>query len=154
MQVKLKHRGREVTDANLAFIRTLIASHPDASRRALSKLLCEAWNWRQANGELRDLVCRGLMLELHRAGLITLPPVRQVVERRRPKPVSIDSTPLQAKLSAIRPLEFRHVRRTAEEKLFNALIEEQRLIDQGSRKPWAPRIRRNGRIRSRREGAN
>lgn len=129
MEVKLKHRGREVTAADVAFIRRLIEENPTASRRALSKLLCEAWDWRQANGALRDLVCRGLMLELHRAGLITLPPPRRIqrnniVERGVLKPASIDQAPLQAKLSEIRPLEFRQVRRTAEEKLFNALIEE------------------------------
>ncbi len=129
MEVKLRHRGREVTAADVAFIGRLIDENPTASRRALSKLLCEAWNWRQANGALRDMVCRSLMLELHRWGLITLPPVRwvprnNIVERRVPKPVSVDSTPLHAKLAAIRPLEFRQVRRTTEEKLFNSLIQE------------------------------
>jgi hypothetical protein len=44
----------------------------------LSKQLCEAWSWVQANGALRDMVCRGMMLMLHRAGLIELPPVRQI----------------------------------------------------------------------------
>lgn len=129
MEVKLKHRGREITDADVTFIRDLIAGHPDSSRRALSKILCEAWDWRQPNGALRDMVCRGLMLELHRSGLIELPPVRcqprnNIVERSRPKPVSIDRAPLGKNLSAIRPLEFRQVRRSAEEKLFCGLIEE------------------------------
>jgi hypothetical protein len=129
MEVKLKYRGREVTDTDVEFVRALIVRHPDASRRSLSKLLCEAWNWRQPNGTLRDMVCRGLMLELHRGGLIELPPVREIprnniVERRAPKPVPIDSAPLGARLSAIRPLEFRQVRRSAEEKLFGALIHE------------------------------
>ena len=44
----------------------MIAAHPSASRRALSRQLCEAWDWKQPNGELKDLVCRGLMLALHR----------------------------------------------------------------------------------------
>lgn len=74
----LKHRGRTVTDADVVFIRQLIAAHPRASRRALSKKLCEAWNWVQPNGVPRDMVCRGLMLALHRAGHIELPPVRWV----------------------------------------------------------------------------
>jgi len=129
MEVKLRYRAREVTAADVAFIRRLIEENPAASRRALSKLLCEAWNWRQSNGTLRDMVCRGLMLELHRSGLIALPPVRHVprnniVERRVLKPVSIDQAPLRVRLPEIRPLEFRQVRRTAEEKLFNSLIEE------------------------------
>ena len=58
MGVKLKYRGREVTEDDVTFIEELIAANPGASRRALSKLLCEAWDWRQANGELRDMVCR------------------------------------------------------------------------------------------------
>ena len=127
MEVKLRYRGREVSSADVAFIQRLIDENPAASRRALSKLLCEAWNWRQANGALRDMVCRGLMLELHRSGLIALPPVRHVprnniVERRVLKPASVDSTPLRAKLSSIRPLEFRQVRRTAEENLINRSV--------------------------------
>ena len=129
MEVKLKHRGREITDVDLTFIRTLIARHPAASRRALSKLLCEAWNWRQANGELRDMVCRGLMLQLHRAGLIILPPVRQrprnnIVERRRLREVPVDTSALRSALSEIRPLEFRQVRRSSDEKTFNFLLQQ------------------------------
>ena len=44
--------------------------------------LCEAWQWKQANGALRDMVCRGLLLMLHRAGEIELPPVKRVVRNR------------------------------------------------------------------------
>jgi hypothetical protein len=128
-EVKLKHRGREVMATDVAFIQDLIAAHPKASRRALSKLLCEAWNWRQPNGQLRDMVCRSLMLELHRSGLIELPAVRRrppnnVTARHKPQPVAIDSAAVEAKLSQIRPVEIRQVRRSSEEKLFCALLAE------------------------------
>ena len=73
MNVIAKHRGREITDADVAFIRQLIDAHPGLSRRALSQQLCEAWNWVQPNGQPRDMVCRGLMLALDRAGHIQLP---------------------------------------------------------------------------------
>lgn len=124
----LNYRGRLVTDADVAFIRKLIADNPAASRFALSRKLCEAWNWVQPNGMLRDMVCRGLMLELHRAGHIELPAARLVrrnplVERRRPAEMAVDTTPLRARLAEIRPLEFLQVRRTPEEVLFNSLIE-------------------------------
>ena len=72
----LRYRGRNVSEEDILYIRELIAANPGASRRTLSKKLCEAWQWRQANGALRDMVCRGLLLMLHRAGRITLPPVR------------------------------------------------------------------------------
>ena len=132
MEVVLKYRGRAITAGDVVFIRTLITEHPGASRRILSKKLCEAWNWSQPNGRLRDMVCRGLMLELHRAGHIELPPVRQVnpnplarrkAERRKPVPWLVDTTPLCASLAEVRPLEFRQVRRTWEEPLFNSLLE-------------------------------
>ncbi len=129
MGVKLRYRGREVTDSDVVFIAELIAGHPGASRRALSKLLCEAWDWRQANGELRDMVCRSLMLELHRAGHIELPPVRvvainNVVARRKPQRVLVDRTPLCARLKELLPLEIVQVRRRPEEAVFDGLIEE------------------------------
>jgi len=129
MEAALTYRHRTVTEDEVAFIRQLIAAHPQASRRELSKKLCQAWNWVQANGALRDMVCRGLMLQLHRAGAIELPPVRQVpnnplAQRRQPSAIRVDTQPLQAKLDAIQPLTLRQVRRTPEEALFNSLLEQ------------------------------
>jgi hypothetical protein len=129
MQTSAHYRQRVVTDADVAFVRKLIAEHPRASRRELSYLLCGAWNWVQANGALRDMVCRGLMLKLHREGRIELPPVRRrppnpLVERKKPAAVEVDTRPLRDGLAEIRPLEFRSVRRTPEEPLFNSLLEQ------------------------------
>jgi hypothetical protein len=119
-----------VTAADVHDIRELIASHPTASRRALSRQLCEAWNWTQANGTPCDMVCRGLMLALHRAEQIELPAVRRrphnpLAERKKPATaaVAIDRTPIRTSLAALRPLTFCQVRRTPDEPLFNALIE-------------------------------
>ena len=122
------YRGRTVTGKDIAFIKALIAENPDDSRRALSKRLCLTWNWVQPNGTLRDMVCRGLMLELHRAGYIRLPakkcnPPNPFVHRKKPAKIETDKTPLQGELSQIQPLEFRQVRRGSYEKLFNSLIE-------------------------------
>ena len=132
METVLSHRGRAITAADIALIRQLIATHPQASRRALSQQLCAAWNWRQPNGALRDMVCRGLMLALHRAGHIELPKVRQVPPnplshrgeaRGKPAPMAVDTTPLCARLSDLGLIELRQVRRTSEEPLFNSLLE-------------------------------
>jgi hypothetical protein len=128
MQTNICYRHRVVTDSDVAFIRQLVAEHPESSRRDLSKKLCVAWNWVQANGALRDMVCRGLMLKLHREALIELPPVRRemrnpLARRSAPALVSVEAVALQASLAEIRPLEFRQVRRTPQEALFNSLIE-------------------------------
>ena len=123
-----RYRGRVITAQDLEFIREFIRQHPGLSRRRLSAQLCEAWQWRQANGALCDMVCRGLLLMLHRAGEIELPPVRQIslnpfLRRARPAPVLIDQTPLTGALSEIKPIAIEQVRRTAHEPLFNGLIE-------------------------------
>ena len=129
MSVRLTYRGRAVTNDDVAFIAQLIAIHPTASRRALSIKLCEAWNWVQPNGAPRDMVCRGLLLALQREGHIELPPPRYEFTQRPSKhhtlpPEAINTTPLHGPLKAVRPLEFRPVRRTPDEALCNSLIEQ------------------------------
>jgi hypothetical protein len=129
MAIKFKYRSRVITDSDEVFIRQLIEQNPTASRRRLSKLLCEAWNWVQPNGVLCDMVCRGLMLQMHRAGAIELPPVRQVpfnplAARTRPQPVTVKTVELYSSLRHIQPLEFVQVRRTRQEATFNGLIEQ------------------------------
>jgi hypothetical protein len=127
MEPNISYRHRVVTEQDLGEIRALIVEHPKSSRRELSKKLCAAWNWVQTNGTPRDMVCRGLMLKLHREGLITLPPVRHrpanpLAMRSEPAVVGVDREPLRARLSEIGPLELRQVRRTADEALFNSLL--------------------------------
>lgn len=128
MERQWKYRGRIVTLEDVQFIRALIAAHPGTSRRTLSKKLCEAWEWRQANGALRDMVCRGLLLMLERAGVIELPPVsykrhNPLAQRTRPEPVLLDQTPIEGKLHDLDPIQFQQVRRTPDEPLFNSLME-------------------------------
>lgn len=125
----LTYRGRSVTESDVAFIRELIGKHPTLSRRVLSKKVCEAWDWVQPNGALRDMVCRSLMLELHRAGHIELPPIRfrppnPIIARRRPEPVELDRTELRCRLGELGALEVRQVRRTEDEALLGSLIEQ------------------------------
>ena len=129
MPSEWKYRGLAVTAEQIAFIRQLIAENPAASRRSLSAKLCEAWEWRQANGALRDMVCRGMLLLLHRAGEIELPPVRfqppnPFTRRAAPAPILIDTTPLSGPFGSIGPVELQQVRRTADEPLFNSLMEQ------------------------------
>ena len=125
----VRYRGRQISQEDILYIRALVERHPNESRRTLSTKLCEDWEWRQANGALRDMVCRGLLLMLERAGEITLPPVSYVrhnplARRVRPEPAKIGTTPLEARLRNLQPLEFEPVRRTGKEPLFNSLMEE------------------------------
>jgi len=128
VMVEFRYRGREISQEDVLYIRALVERHPHESRRTLSTMLCEAWQWRQTNGALRDMVCRGMLLMLERAGQITLPPVSYVrqnplARRVRPEPARIDATPIEDRLRNLRPLEFEQVRRTGKEPLFNSLLE-------------------------------
>ena len=144
MASAFRYRGRTFTEAEIAFIRKLIAEHPGASRRTLSKQLCAAWNWVQKNGAPRDMVCRGLMLKLHREGQIALPAKKKSppnpLARRGRRGVLASAAelplfsgrmeerptaeqPLCGPLGALLPLTFEQVRHSARETLFAELLE-------------------------------
>jgi len=124
-----RYRGQEIGGQQIAFLKEFIRTHLDISRWKLSRQICEALGWKQANGALRDVVCRGLLLMLERAGVIELPPVRRHIRgqsrtgRPRPETVLIDTTPLAMPLKQLGAIELQQVRRTADEPLFNSLME-------------------------------
>ncbi len=129
MELEIKYQGKVATSDEVEFIKKLIDDNPNDSRRRLSKKLCEAWNWVQLNGALRDMVCRGFLLRLESAGYIKLPPRRftpnnPLATRKSPPKVDIDQTPICTTLSKVQPFEIRQVGRTPYEKLFNGLISQ------------------------------
>lgn len=134
-----RYRGRSISVEDVAFIRNFISQHPNLSRWKLSRELCEAWQWKQANGALCDMLCRSLLLVLHRAGQIQLPAVRRpmrnyVTERLRPGPVVPDNRPVVKPLRELQPwIEIHQVRRTRQEPLFKALLEQHHYL--GFRQP-------------------
>jgi len=129
-EVLLSFRGRDIVASDVEFLREFIASHPALSRRALSARVCEAWNWVQPNGQLRDMLCRSLMLKLHRAGHIELPAPRMVcvnnaIRHRRIRPAGEwDTSPWESTLAGLGPLDIRQVRRREGEAWFDQLIEQ------------------------------
>jgi len=123
------YRNRVVTSEDVNFLAGIIADNPKESRRALSIRVCRDWNWIQANGVLKDGVCRGLMLKLHREGYIKLPPRKQPFtggrqSKQKIKKPELDQTPITSTVKKLQPIEIRQVRRTKLDKLFNSLIEQ------------------------------
>jgi hypothetical protein len=75
------------------------------------------------------MICRGLLLRLEAQGLIKLPPRGKLPPyhlslHKKPASVQIDQTPMEGKLSDLRPVELVQVRRTPLQKLYNSLIEQ------------------------------
>lgn len=140
VQNEFYYRGRRFDAAAIEAVRRLIAAHPELSRRRLSAELCRQWDWVQPNGQLRDMVARSLMLGLHRAGLIVLPPPRvrvpnNAIAHRRPAaaPAAVARAPLTLPLAALRPLTLRLARRTDGDRLFDQLVQEHHYL--GYRRP-------------------
>lgn len=129
-EILLRYRGRQIGPEEITFLRQLIAAHRQLSRRRLSVLVCQGWNWFQPNGVPRDMVCRGLLLALHRAGYIELPtkrchPPNNAIAHRRVKAMApVDRTAIKGELAGLGALEIRLVRRTEEEGLFGYLLSQ------------------------------
>lgn len=126
MNLEIKYQGKLINSDDIEFIKRLIANNPGDSRRLLSKKLCHKWNWRQHNGALKDMVCRGMLLHLERSGHIKLPPIKfrpnnPLANRKQPDEIDIDKSPIDKLLKNDR-IKILQVRRTRYEKLYNSLI--------------------------------
>ena len=129
MEIDIKYRGKTATAEDIQIINDLINKNPAISRRALSVRFCQETGWSQPNGATCDMVARGYMLALYRAGYIDLPPKKQnpanpFVLRKKPDVIDVDRSPINTNLRTLLPLNFVQVRRTKLEKLFNSLVEQ------------------------------
>ena len=69
-------QGRSISTAELDWLRHAVAIHSDWSRKRLARELCQRWQWRTAQGRLKDFAARSLLLKLQTRGLVVLPPLR------------------------------------------------------------------------------
>lgn len=109
MNKTINLQGRKLAAQDIDFITQLIADNPTWSRRKLSIELAQAWDWRNAKGDLKDMASRTMMLKLHERGHIQLPLRRQTPTNRmtqcQRQSVLHDTTPMEASLAALRPLK-------------------------------------------------
>jgi hypothetical protein len=56
-------QGRRLSGDDLAAVRVLIEQHSDWHRTALSRHLCELWNWRNGAGRLKDMAAHAVELQ-------------------------------------------------------------------------------------------
>lgn len=123
----LKLQGRDLAACDINFVRQLISTHPGWSRRRLSIALSEAWDWRNARGDLKDMASRTLLVKLHDRGHIKLPPRRQQpsnrMTQRQIQHVLHDITPIEQPLKALRPLNVINVHQDKRyDALYNCLL--------------------------------
>ena len=116
-----------MSDADIELIRTLMAAHPAWGRSLLSVELCRLWDWRNAQGRLKDMAARTLLLKLERAGHIQLPPRQRsspnASRNRRIPAAPAPSEPIHAALRNLQPLRVNIVAPGSDDaRLFDGLL--------------------------------
>jgi len=120
-------QGRELTVHDIDFILQLISDNPSWSRRKLSVVLAEAWDWRNASGVLKDMASRTLMLKLHERGHIILPARRRLpsnrMAQRQIQTVLHDTSLIETSLQALQPLNvIKVLPRSEHDELYTCLL--------------------------------
>ena len=112
MESDLICQGRSVSAAELDWLRQTVAAHPAWSRKRLARELCQRWQWCTAQGRLKDLAARSLLLKLQARGWLVLPPLRPQYRTRRWEPAPPPSPPpavaarIEGSLVQLQPLRW------------------------------------------------
>ena len=118
--------GRLISSDDIETIRSLISQDPGLTRTALSRKLCELWQWQKPNGELKDMTCRVALSRMQADGLIVLPASRRPAGRRRPHfpptPASDPQSPITHPVHELGALSLRLVQGTAQSRLWNEYV--------------------------------
>jgi hypothetical protein len=128
-------QGREITKDNIELVQRLIEANPSQNRTWLSKKLCLLWDWRAANGQIKDMACRTLLLKLEQRGYITLP--RRRSPGRGCRKVSIPYVPhntvsIACPLSVLKPVHVQLISDTGLLGLFSCLLSRYHYLGFGS----------------------
>ena len=97
-------QGRSIGAAELEWLASAVAAHPEWSRKRLARELCQHWQWRTPQGQLKDFAARSLLLKLHARGVLNLPPLREQYQTRRWDSGPPSEEPLGAPASIEEPL--------------------------------------------------
>jgi len=120
-----RYCGRDFSADDLLAITRLIEQDPTAKRAALSRQVCEMFDWVKPDGGLKDMTCRVAMLRMQADGLITLP-ASQMRPRRRSECILTVATDAQPPLSQpvheLAPLTIRQVAGADNSRLWNEYI--------------------------------
>jgi hypothetical protein len=108
----IRVQGRTLTGDDLTELRALRTQHPDWHRTALSRHLCQLWNWRNGLGRLKDMAARTLLLKLEARGLIDLPPSQSCIGRpcAQAPPIlpgqllALTPVPIEGSLESLQPI--------------------------------------------------
>jgi hypothetical protein len=123
--MSVRYCGRDFSEDELTQIRCLIADNPRSSRAELSRMTCQTLEWYKADGGLKEMSARVVMLRMQDDGLIKLPPPRG----KRPDP-TIHLTPrtdprpaIDQPAGKLAPLVLQRIQKKPDSRLWNEYIE-------------------------------
>jgi len=125
MDWPLKVHGRMLHKSDVEGIQSLLRKHPHWGRSRVSVAVCEQWNWRRPDGQLKDIACRELLRKLETHGLLILPPRQSSGPKKLPviAEMEVDRGVINCSLSAVQPIELINARSCSkDEGLFNYLL--------------------------------
>jgi len=129
-------RCRRIDQSELETIRCIVDQYRAKGRTAISRILCEHWNWRQENGLLKERACRVLLLVLEKRGEIQLPPrMKENFRFPRKAPsnvVSYDTSDIKGTVSQFGSLTIQMVRLSPDEALWDHLVDKYHYLA----RPW------------------
>lgn len=119
----------EVTDDLIKQINDVITKHPDWNRTKISKYLCELWDWRLPNGQVKDISCRDMLRALEKAEKVILPKAIKSSGYASSKNKYVqtflhDETQIEVKLAALQPLRVEAVEEKWKVSEFKSYIEQ------------------------------
>jgi len=127
----------EKIQPDIQYIKQLLADNPSWGRSLISLELCRQWDWRNHNGQYKDMACRNLLLKLERAGCILLPE-RQRKYMGRSHKRSYEFVPhlteeIDGDLKIFGPLQITSVAQYPDDNdLFNCLVSEYHYLGRGN----------------------
>ncbi|MFZ2948858.1 MAG: Druantia anti-phage system protein DruA [Desulfuromonadaceae bacterium] len=129
-------QGRLLTEKDIQWIREMIDSNPHWHRTRLSQEICVVWNWVAANGQLKDMACRTMLLKLERRGYLRLPARRCAGRNNSCKghhiPIEHSITSIECVLQDLTPLAIEVVQSPRSLSLFNHLLAEYHYLGFGA----------------------
>jgi hypothetical protein len=129
MNEALMVQGRQLESSDISRLRQLLAENPTWSRRHLSEVIAQEWDWRNGSGRLKDMAARTMLLKLDALGLIQLPPRRCMPSNRmaagRISRQDWDRSTITGSLRQLGPLTIQEIsNNAAERKRFAAALAE------------------------------
>jgi len=129
-----RYCGKTWSDDDIERIRVLVAGAPDVNRAGLARQVCETFNWRRPDGQLKAMSCRLAMLRMHRAGLIELPApqlVRGIPRKQFTSEASDPQPPFEGSLKDLSGLRLELVARGQPLALWNEYISRYHYLGYG-----------------------